>query len=94
MVSDKDIKAHEGLVRCGNCYSVFNSSWNLTEDPRSEFVGENVNPADLKPATSQNHNFTFNLLGQNAAADVSNTESVDSNTDDGDDLSERAHSPV
>jgi predicted Zn finger-like uncharacterized protein len=74
MVSDKDIKAHEGLVRCGNCYSVFNSSWNLTDDPRNEFVGENVNPEDLKPAASQNQNFTFNVLGQSAAAEASEAE--------------------
>ena len=66
MVSDKDIKAHEGLVRCGNCYSVFNSSWNLTDDPRSDFVEENINPAELKPATSQGADFTFGFLGQEA----------------------------
>jgi hypothetical protein len=67
MVSDKDIKAHEGLVRCGNCYSVFNSSWNLTDDPRSDFVDENINPAELKPTTSPGADFTFGFLGQDAA---------------------------
>jgi hypothetical protein len=68
MVSDKDIKAHEGLVRCGNCYSVFNSSWNLTDDPRSDFVEENINPTESKPATSQGADFTFGFLGQDVAA--------------------------
>ena len=62
MVSEKDIKAHEGLVRCGNCYSVFNSSWNLTDDPRSE-IGNNSSrgPVSIK-AGEPRSGFTFSIV--------------------------------
>ena len=64
MVSDKDIRAHEGLVRCGNCYSVFNSSWNLTDDPRSESDTAEVAASDSgSQVTSQGSGFTFSILG-------------------------------
>ena len=68
MVSDENIRAHEGLVRCGNCYSVFNSSWNLTDDPRSDFVEEPISSEHAKPSASQGSGFIFNILGQKFAA--------------------------
>ncbi len=83
MVSDKDIKAHEGLVRCGNCYSVFNSSWNLTDDPRKDFIEPPAststnNDASLKgsPASgSTGSGFTFSIVEQ--AVDTAATSESD-----------------
>jgi hypothetical protein len=91
MVSDKDIKAHEGLVRCGNCYSVFNSSWNLTDDPRSDFVGENINLAELNPSANQNKNFTFSLLGKNAALPQASENDSDQSERIGQEVDELEH---
>ena len=62
MVSDKDIRAHEGLVRCGNCYSVFNSSWNLTDDPRSNLVDKPVSHDNDGSTVSQDSSFTFKIV--------------------------------
>jgi len=73
MVSDKDIRAHEGLVRCGNCYSVFNSSWNLTDDPRDEVEESGV--SDSAPAANQESGFTFSLLGNDTGSSAA-VESV------------------
>ncbi|MEA1889252.1 MAG: zinc-ribbon and DUF3426 domain-containing protein [Pseudomonadota bacterium] len=83
MVSDKDIKAHEGLVRCGNCYSVFNSSWNLTDDPRKDFIeppasSSTNNDASLtgSPASgSTGSGFTFSIVEQ--AVDTAATSASD-----------------
>ena len=66
MVSDKDIRAHEGLVRCGNCYSVFNSSWNLTDDPRNEAVNNSVSDDGDSQKASHGSGFTFSLLANEA----------------------------
>jgi len=63
MVSEKDIKAHEGLVRCGNCYSVFNSSWNLTEDPRNDFIEEPASASTKDLQGSGSSGFTFSIMG-------------------------------
>ena len=73
MVSDKDISAHEGLVRCGNCYSVFNSSWNLTDDPRTE-VTESPRSQDYnsQPA-SLGSGFTFNFISNDTSRSPSST---------------------
>ncbi|MFW2437807.1 MAG: zinc-ribbon and DUF3426 domain-containing protein [Arenicellales bacterium] len=62
MVSEKDIKAHEGLVRCGNCYSVFNSSWNLTEDPRNDFIEEPASASTKDLQGSGSSGFTFSIV--------------------------------
>jgi len=70
MVSDKDIKAHEGLVRCGNCYSVFNSSWNLTDDPRNDFIEEPASANTTGLPGSQSSAFTFNILDKAAGTAV------------------------
>ncbi len=68
MVSEKDVKAHEGLVRCGNCYSVFNSSWNLTDDPRHDFVEppKVSNAGGVKGTMGSG--FTFSILDQSLAS--------------------------
>lgn len=81
MVSEKDIRAHEGLVRCGNCYSVFNSSWNLTEDPRVNFLEEPLKPATNDPV-DLGSGFTFNLL--------SNQPGTASIAEDGEEVAEQA----
>ena len=83
MVSDKDIRAHEGLVRCGNCYSVFNSSWNLTDDPRSEIVENSVTDGSSL-AAGQVSGFTFSIL-DNDANELAADENV---SDQSEDLSE------
>ena len=73
MVSDTDITAHEGLVRCGNCYSVFNASANLTDDPNGEAdaVTDPAEPmvsattVELPPGAatiSTSSDFTFNFV--------------------------------
>jgi hypothetical protein len=61
-VSDKDIRAHEGLVRCGNCYSVFNSSWNLTDDPRNEAVGNPLRDSGDGQKAYPGSGFTFSII--------------------------------
>ncbi len=66
MVSNKDTKAHEGLVRCGNCYSVFNSSWNLTDDPRNDFIEEPAGKSAAGLPDSQGSGFTFNIMDKTA----------------------------
>lgn len=81
MVSEKDIRAHEGLVRCGNCYSVFNSSWNLTEDPRVNFLEEPLKPATNNPVDLAS-GFTFSLL--------SNQPGTASIAEDGEEAAEQA----
>src|SRR5210317_101489 len=83
MVSDKDVRAHEGLVRCGNCYSVFNSSWNLTDDPRSEMVEKPVTDGSSL-AAGQVSGFTFSIL-DNDADELATDENV---SDQSEDLSE------
>jgi len=75
MVSDKDMKAHEGLVRCGNCYSVFNSSWNLTDDPRNDFIEEPDSTSTTGLPGSRGSGFTFNILDK-AVNIVAATESL------------------
>ena len=67
MISDKDIRAHEGLVRCGNCYSVFNSSWNLTDDPRKDIVDEPVSIRAAHETPTLGTGFTFSILDKDAA---------------------------
>ncbi len=67
MVSDKDIRAHEGLVRCGNCYSVFNSSWNLTDDPRKDIVDEPVSTSAANETPGLGTGFTFSILDKDAS---------------------------
>ena len=67
MISDKDIRAHEGLVRCGNCYSVFNSSWNLTDDPRKDIVDEPVSIGAANETPALGTGFTFSILDKDAA---------------------------
>ena len=88
MVSEKDIRAHEGLVRCGNCYSVFNSSWNLTEDPRVNFLEEPLKPATNNPVDLAS-GFTFNLLS-NQPGTASMAEGGEEVAEDGEELAEQA----
>ncbi len=84
MVSDKDVKAHEGLVRCGNCYSVFNSSWNLTEDPRNDFIEEVSSIGKSVTPDGQGSGFTFSIMDNTTDTlavtddDVVHTEENDS----------------
>lgn len=80
MVSDKDIRAHEGLVRCGNCYSVFNSSWNLTDDPRSEIVEKPVTDG-TSLAAGQVSGFTFSIL-DNDGDELATDENVSDQSED------------
>jgi len=86
MVSDKDIKAHEGLVRCGNCYSVFNSSWNLTDDPRNDFIEEpasartKASPSIKGLSDSRSSGFTFSIM-DNAADTAAATETQAAESD-------------
>jgi predicted Zn finger-like uncharacterized protein len=62
-VSEKDAQAHEGLVRCGNCFSVFNASWNLTDDPRNEFYTAAAVPHSSSGAANPvGSGFTFSLV--------------------------------
>lgn len=74
MVSNKDIKAHEGLVRCGNCYSVFNSSWNLTDDPRNDFIEDPASTSTKGLSDSRGSEFTFSIM-DNVADTAAVTES-------------------
>jgi len=74
MVSDKDIRAHEGLVRCGNCYSVFNSSWNLTDDPRNDFIEEAASTSKNGLPDNRSSGFTFNIM-DNAVDTAAATQS-------------------
>ena len=73
MVSEPDISAHEGLVRCGNCYSVFNAGANLTDDPHaSEDAEQTASPPGVSntafetptgaSAVSTSSDFTFNFV--------------------------------
>jgi hypothetical protein len=79
MVSEKDIRAHEGLVRCGNCYSVFNSSWNLTDDPRKDIVDEPVSTSTANETPARGTGFTFSILDKDAAvAGVTDTTAEES----------------
>ena len=95
MVSDKDIKAHEGLVRCGNCYSVFNSSWNLTDDPRNNFIEEPAGAGTKASASikglpgSRSSGFTFSIMEKAAGtAAAPETQAAES---DGEETGSLAH---
>lgn len=82
MVSDNDISAHEGLVRCGNCYSVFNSSWNLTEDPRTGVTeSPRSHDSNSQPA-SLGSGFTFNFISNDTSRSPSSTAVPDQTTDE------------
>jgi len=91
MVSEQDIAAHEGLVRCGNCYSVFNAGANLTEDPQNSEDADltsassdvSATTVELPPgasAVSTSSDFTFNFVeepAEEAAEDAGQDEAVD-----------------
>ena len=86
MVSEKDIRAHEGLVRCGNCYSVFNSSWNLTDDPRNEAVGNPLRDSGDGQKAYPGSGFTFSIIEN----DTDEIDIGDNVSDYPEDLSEPA----
>ena len=86
VVSDKDIRAHEGLVRCGNCYSVFNSSWNLTDDPRNEAVGNPLRDSGDGQKAYPGSGFTFSIIDN----DTDEIDIGDNVSDYPEDLSEPA----
>ncbi len=86
MVSEKDIRAHEGLVRCGNCYSVFNSSWNLTDDPRNEAVGNPLRDSGDGQKAHPGSGFTFSIIEN----DTDEIDIGDNVSDYPEDLSEPA----
>ena len=86
VVSDKDIRAHEGLVRCGNCYSVFNSSWNLTDDPRNEAVGNPLRDSGDGQKAYPGSGFTFSIIEN----DTDESDVGDNVSDYSEDLSEPA----
>ena len=86
MVSEKDIRAHEGLVRCGNCYSVFNSSWNLTDDPRNEAVGNPLRDSGDGQKAYPGSGFTFSIIDN----DTDEIDIGDNVSDYPEDLSEPA----
>ena len=95
MVSEKDIKAHEGLVRCGNCYSVFNSSWNLTDDPRNNFIEEPAGASTKASASikglpdSRSSGFTFSIMEK--AADTAADPETQAAESDGEETGSLAH---
>jgi len=88
MVDERALSAHQALVRCGQCYSVFNAGWNLTDDPRTagQMVADHgtaTPAASTAPPPARSSGFTFQIIEESpTTAAVATAETALAKPDD------------